>query len=812
MDFIIYVLAAIKALPANGRRNGIKILSLGLGLAVSLVLLTKVCFEQTYDSCFEGADRICYVTESATINESEQSHEKTPGGIAPRMKEYFPCIEEASRWTPLTSDTKVILQDGKRKANVERVILADSCFFKILDRKCLAGSLVESLGMKANAVISSSMAMKLSGSDNSASAAESVLGKVFTLEDDVNNVAVTISGVFEDYPANTSYRPDVVVSLSSISLYGMLDKSDGVAGNERYMSMIKLTDKSAIEQVNKGMGGFIKHFLPTEEMLEAGFKIRLTAHSYEDYHNESGDSRNMMLVLTFVALALLITAVLNYLLIVISNSVSRSREMSLRKCMGSDTCDMYSMMTAESLVHTVAACIIAILLVYASRGTVETLAGTSVADLFAGKPLLVATAVVILVFLLNAIIPAAMYNRIPVATVFRNYVAGKRMWKRALLAIEFSAVAFLGVLLSIVTMQYNQLVTTDLGFDCEHTAIVNLSGLESSQKKSLMEEIRTVPDVADATFCNQNPFGRYSGNNVQLPGSTQALFNISDAFWNDSHWLDVMGIKIVKGKPFTEDKFYDDEVLIDTKFEEMLKANTGWDDVIGKEIMVTEHTDGKATSVITGVFEPISQGLYAGEEEFFETRPMAAFYINPDLTCQAFNHIIIKYHSLTAESIAKTKKVIEKVVPNRDMEIRPFRYLRLDDFKETLNVRNTILIGGIVTLLIAIIGLIGYTIDEVKRRSKEIAIRRVCGALFSEIQSLFVKDIMLIAVPSVIVGCVLAAIVAERWQQQFMVHAGLPWWVFALTSTLILLLVAITSVTYVRIVATSNPVESIKTE
>lgn len=812
MDFIIYVLAAIKALPANGRRNGIKILSLGLGLAVSLVLLTKVCFEQTYDSCFEGADRICYVTESATINESEQSHEKTPGGIAPRMKEYFPCIEEASRWTPLTSDTKVILQDGKRKANVERVILADSCFFKILDRKCLAGSLVESLGMKANAVISSSMAMKLSGSDNSASAAESVLGKVFTLEDDVNNVAVTISGVFEDYPANTSYRPDVVVSLSSISLYGMLDKSDGVAGNERYMSMIKLTDKSAIEQVNKGMGGFIKHFLPTEEMLEAGFKIRLTAHSYEDYHNESGDSRNMMLVLTFVALALLTTAVLNYLLIVISNSVSRSREMALRKCMGSDTCDMYSMMTAESLVHTVAACIIAILLVYASRGTVETLAGTSVADLFAGKPLLVATAVVILVFLLNAIIPAAMYNRIPVATVFRNYVAGKRMWKRALLAIEFSAVAFLGVLLSIVTMQYNQLVTTDLGFDCEHTAIVNLSGLESSQKKSLMEEIRTVPDVADATFCNQNPFGRYSGNNVQLPGSTQALFNISDAFWNDSHWLDVMGIKIVKGKPFTEDKFYDDEVLIDTKFEEMLKANTGWDDVIGKEIMVTEHTDGKATSVITGVFEPISQGLYAGEEEFFETRPMAAFYINPDLTCQAFNHIIIKYHSLTAESIAKTKKVIEKVVPNREMDIRPFRYLRLDDFKETLNVRNTILIGGIVTLLIAIIGLIGYTIDEVKRRSKEIAIRRVCGALFSEIQSLFVKDIMLIAVPSVIVGCVLAAIVAERWQQQFMVHAGLPWWVFALTSTLILLLVAITSVTYVRIVATSNPVESIKTE
>ena len=808
MDFINYVLAAIRALPSKGCRNGIKILSLGLGLSVSLVLLTKVCFEQTYDSCFEGADRICYVTESATINGSEQSSGKTPGGIAPRMKEYFPCIEEASRWTSLTSDTKVILQNSKRKANVESVILADSCFFKILDRKCLAGNLVEPLGMKANAVVSSSMAMKLSGNDNPASAAESVLGKVFTLEDDVNNVAVTISGVFEDYPANTSYGPDVVVSLSSISMYGMVDMTDGVIGNDRYMSMIKLADKSAVEQVNKGMDEFIKHYLPTEEILEAGFKIRFTAHPYEEYHNENGDARNMMLVLTFVALALLITAVLNYLLIVISNSVSRSREMALRKCMGSDTCDMYNMMTAETLVHTVAACILAILLVYASRDIVETLAGTSVANLFAGKPLIVAIVVVLFVFLLNAIIPATMYNRIPVATVFRNYVAGKRMWKRALLAIEFSAVAFLGVLLTIVTMQYNQLMTTDLGFDCENTAIVDLSGLESSQKKYLMEEIRSVPDVADATFCNQNPFGRFSGNNVQLPGSRQVLFNISDAYWNDSHWLDVMGIKIVKGKPFTEDKIYDEEVLIDTKFEKMLKANTGWNDVIGKEIMVTDHTDGKATSVITGVFEPISQGLYAG----FETRPMAAFYINPDLTCHAFNHIIIKYHNLTAESVSKTKEVLEKAVPNRDMDIRPFRYLRMDDFKETLNVSNTILIGGIVTLLIAIIGLIGYTIDEVKRRSKEIAIRRVCGALFSEIQSLFVNDIMLIAIPSVIVGCVLAAIVAERWQQQFIVHVGLPWWIFILTAVLTLSLVAVISVTYVRIVAASNPIESIKTE
>ncbi|MDO4948712.1 MAG: ABC transporter permease [Bacteroidales bacterium] len=812
MDFINYILAAIKALPAKGRRNGIKIISLGLGLAVSLVLLTKVCFEQTYDSCFDDSERIFYITESAVINNQEQSHEKTPGGIAPLMKTYFPGIEEASRWTYLSSDTKVNIQNSDRKASVERVILADSCFFKILDRKCLAGSLVEPLGVKANAVISSSMAMKLSGISNPISAAEQITGKVFTLEDDANGVAVTISGVYEDYPANTSYRPDIVVSLPSISLYGMVDKSDGVVGNDRYSSLIKLADRSTAEQINKGMSGFIARYIPREEMLNAGLEIHFAVHPYEEFHSKNSNSRNMMLVLTFVALALLLTSVLNYLLVVISNTVSRSREMALRKCMGSDTLDMYSMMTAESLVHTIVACIIAITLIYASRGTVETLSGTSVSDLFTGKPLFIAAIVVLFVFILNSVIPAAMYNRIPVATVFRNHVTGKRVWKRVLLAVEFSAVAFLGVLLSIITLQYNQLVTTDLGFDCTNTAIVDLGGLNASQKRALMDEIRSLPDIADATFSNQNPFGKYSGNNVLLPGSSDALFNISDGYWNDSHWFDVMGVKIVKGKSFAEDKSYDEEVLIDTKFEEMLKANTGWDDVIGKEIVVTEHSDGKSISVIAGVFESISQGLYAGEQAFYETRPMAIFYLDPDLSCNAFFYIIIKYHNLTATSVSKTKEAIEKIVPGKDMDVKPFNYQRLDDFKETLNVRNTILIGGIVTLLIAIIGLIGYTIDEVKRRSKEIAIRRISGAMFSEIRLMFIRDIMMVAVPSAIVGCVLAAIAAERWEQQFIIHASLPWWVFALAFVLTLALVAITSDIYVRIVATSNPAESIKTE
>lgn len=812
MNFFNYVLTAIKSLPAKGRKNSVKILALGVGLAVSLVLLTKVCFEQTFDNFYEGADRVCYVTELYTQKEKEQSYDQTAGGIASRLKEHYPQIEEAMRFTYAATNTKAVLKDSPKKASVNMAIMADSCFFKILNRPCLAGDLTETLGVGGNAVISSSLAMRLADSRQPMDAAAEVIGKVFTLESEGDG-ELTITGVFEDYPANSSYRPDVVASLAGIStVFGQYDGTNGVVGNDRYKTLIRLSSKAAIAEINAAMGEFVNRYLPVEQLKAAGYGLSFSIRPYESYHNEDNNARSMMLVLTLVAVALLLTSVLNYMLIVVSTSVGRSREMALRKCLGSDTKDMYSMMTAESLVHTVLASLLAVVLIYLAKGTVENLTGTAVADLFVGGPLLLAVFVVIVVFLINAFVPAALFNRIPVATIFRNFVAGKRIWKQGLLAVEFGAVAFLGVLLSIISLQYNKLMSADLGFDSEHTASVHVSGLKGSQKNALATEIRSLAHVVDATLCYQHPFSSYSGNNVRLPGQDEDLFNLSDAYMNDGHWVNTLGIKIVKGTNLMEGKGVDEEVLIDTNCEESLKVNTGWSDVMGKQILVSSHEQNKEGSVITGVFEPISQGLIKDDDGMRNLRPMAVFYMNPDLSCQWFHNLIIRYHEITPEALAQTKEVLDKIAPDRDLAVVPLQEVRLDEYKDTLNVRNAILIGGVVTLLIALIGLIGYTIDEVKRRSKEIAVRRVNGALFSEIRRMFINDILKLAVPSAVAGCVLAGIAASRWEQQFIIQAGLPWWVFVLTFTTTIVLVVLLSDLYVNNVANSNPAESLKTE
>ena len=812
MKFSSYILQAVKSLPARGRRNGIKILTLGLGLAVGVQLLTKVCFERTYDDCFRDSDRLCYVSEVIVQSGQEMAWAQTSGGIAPRLKEHFPQVEEATRWTYLETDAKLAFTGDRQKTGSDAVILADSCFFNVFDRPCVAGSLSDAVSVRGNAAISESMARKIAGSGASDPSSE-VLGRRFTI-DGYDKAEATIAAVYEDFPFSSSCRPDVVVALRGIGDY-TFDGSDRLVGNDRYKTILRLSKGASADDLNAGMDGFVQSYLPVEDLKAMGVEFSYTARPYSDYHFEDNDIRSTLLILTIVALALLLTSVLNYLLIVISTSVVRGREMAMRKCLGSGSGEMYRMMAAESLVHTVLSCILAAVLIFVmSKVAPDLVSASELPAMYSGRPLAVALAVVALVFAVNTVVPAAMYNRIPVASAFRNYRASKRAWKLGLLAVEFGAVAFLGVLVSIISLQYRKLTNADLGFDCSSTAIVDIQSLGSSQKKAAISEIRSLHGVEDATLCYGGPFQGYSGNNVMLPGSPDVLFNCSDAYWNDVHWLDVMGIRLVKGRNFTEGRMYDDEVIIDSDFEEMLKRITGWDDVLGKDICLSEHSGGKdqgGVSTIVGVFKPIYHGFTA-KSEAGGVRPMAAFYVNPDYSCTTYQSIIVKYNGISQEALAETKAALDRVAPDKELQVVPLRDENLAQFRDTKDVRNAILAGGIVTLLIALIGLIGYTVDEVKRRSKEIAVRRINGAQFSGIRRMFVGDLMKIAVPSAALGCILAGIAASRWERQFTLQAGLPWWVFALTFTLTLVIVAALSDSYVRKVAESNPAESIKTE
>ena len=122
---------------------------------------------------------------------------------------------------------------------------------------------------------------------------------------------------------------------------------------------------------------------------------------------------------------------------------------------------------------------------------------------------------------------------------------------------------------------------------------------------------------------------------------------------------------------------------------------------------------------------------------------------------------------MSPDNIQKISEVLEKSMPGKDIVVTPYKSSMINLYKDARLFRNSVLIGGIVTLLIALIGLLGYTNDEINRRSAEIAIRKINGATIQNIQRLFLKDILRIALPSIVLGGGIAAYAATEWMKEF---------------------------------------------
>ena len=135
-----------------------------------------------------------------------------------------------------------------------------------------------------------------------------------------------------------------------------------------------------------------------------------------------------------------------------------------------------------------------------------------------------------------------------------------------------------------------------------------------------------------------------------------------------------------------------------------------------------------------------------------------------------------------------------------------------DSYQETKHTRDLIMIGCLASLLITLIGLIGYVRDEVQRRSRELAIRKVMGATVSELQGLFLRSIALIAIPSIIVGIALGWYFSRMLMEQFAEKVQFSWLVFAACALFELLVIAAIVLLQTYRVATSNPVNYLKTE
>lgn len=771
----------------------IKVVSLAAGLAIGSVLIAMVVFLMSFDGCFRDVDDIYQIYSGVEREKESKEYNQVSGGVAPGMKEFIPEVEEATRTTFIFDSDKFYDEnDNLIKGNLR---IADSCFFKIFDREWLVGDWREALcGLTKNVVVSRSFAEKLGGP-------AAAMGKVISNEQ-LRDFQFTIVGVYEDFPKNSSFSDvDMVASLDHMNQWSR----ENWVGNDRYLGYVKLAHGTDPSSLKEAIFKMQQAKQPIEELEKAGVKLSYKLVNLPKVHTQDPEIRSRAVILSIVAFLLLLIATLNYLLVSVSEVVKRSKEVAVRKCYGASDLDIYGLLFKSAAFYLGLSMVAAAALVLAFRGKIEQLMGVGLHDLMIPQTFIIVLAVLALVFLASAMIPARLFARIPVSSAFRGYKESKRKWKQSLLVFQFMINAIIIVLLIVINHQYGKMMNEDVGYDYKNLAYSELPGTKKGVMFEIAEKLRTYPEVEGAEVTYTLPFEGSSGNNVYLPGSDAELFNVADQYWSSEGFFKLMGFHLLEGKaPEGPDDIAVSESFV-TKLSQFTNLSDG---AIGKSVLVTEH-DHPLT--ICGVYEDYRIGSAVDPD----TRPSVRFYLSKtDSTWYSdiATTLVVKFRELNRENMKLMENVVKEFLPDSDVEVQAYSASMAKLYDDTRKMRSAFGIGSIFALIIALVGLVGYLLDEAERRSKEIAVRKVNGADSQEIVNMLVTDISKLALIAIVIGDIASWFIARDWLRQFADKVSLSPIYFLAGDLALLAVIALTVALGSLRIARSNPVNFLKND
>ncbi|MDR2921692.1 MAG: ABC transporter permease [Tannerella sp.] len=760
--------------------NLIKIISLSAGLLVGLVLFARVAFERSFDTYYPEADRLYTIMCNYTIG----GEARDPSAFlhAPMPSDMNDELPEIAFATVVRAHGKQPFFNSEQKFEPETVY-ADSLFFKTFGFELIKGD-DKLLGIVDNLFLSEKMAKIIFGD-------EEPVGKVLKHG---KNRPYTVQGVFKDIPENSHLKFDAVGS------FGNMEKQFGYEtswdSGDSFLGYVRLAPNVIPETVDAKLPAFLRRHQDVDANIERGFEAEYYLYSVTKIHSDDENVKRMLIILSFLATAILFAASMNYVLISISSLAQRAKTVGVHKCNGASSKNIFSMFIYETAILVSVSLIIIVLVLFAFREIIESIANASLGALFSFANLWTSVFVVAVIFFLSAIIPGRIFSSIPVTQVFHSTTSNKIYWKRSLLFIQLTGISFILILLAIIFKQYTTIMDKDLGYNPENIVYVKINGLKGENRDELMhsvamfkQEFERFSFVEKASTHSFLPTSGYGGSPV-TDKDNNWLFTARGSIY-DPDYIPTMGISFVAGNNFTGP----DQVIVNETF---VKKMNWKDNPVGKEVINGGNSYGKIVGVVKDY--PISS-LY------YEQQPILIEYRNA-----SSGYLTLRLSDLNPEYLKELNAKLVDLYPNDDMGFAVLQDRLSQQYVSIRQFRDSVIAAFIVVLLITIMGLFGYVSDEITRRSKEIAIRKINGATTKRILELLCKDITYMSLPAIIIGIMISFLIGRNWLQEFAVKTTLSPGMFIFCGILILMgiLLLVTSRTWD--VANENPVESIKSE
>ena len=767
----------------------INIFGLAVGLACALFIMLWVQDELSYDQFHSNSENIYRIEQDQVYDGAKYHVNVTPWPCVPSWKADIPEVIDATRAGFVGGRS---FRYGDKSFVENNMIAVDPSFFTIFDFELLRGDVNSVMNDPFSIVIDEPTAIKYFGD-------EDPIGKVLIVDTQFN---LTVSGVIEKAPRNSSFAPKILVSIEFAKDLGEYNEG---WGNNNIRSYALLTENADINEVNRKLTDVVNNHRDEESQTTymANLLTRVHLHGYFGFDN-NGQAVTRLYIFSIIAGFVLLIAAINFMNLSTARSANRAREIGIRKVVGAHRKDLIFQFLGESLLLTLFAVLLALVMIFLLLPIFNSISGKMLSTSVLLQPnfILGLVCITLLTGLFSGSYPAFFLSAYrPVNVLKGNTTRGNnQILRKALVILQFTLSVALIIATIVIHQQLNFSKSKDLGFDKENVIAVNINGDKKLKYEALRQELLQYPQILGITASSHRPtnIGSNSGG-ADWEGKDPDQSLIVSMSSVNYDYTETLKIPIIEGRSFSREYGSD---LASGDGGGAFLINQEMAKMIGKESIVNE------TLRFLGVEGPI-----VGIMEDFHFKSMRqkieplAMIIAPEW----FNTGLIRLNPGDEDqALSIIEEVWDQVYPGL-----PFEYEFLDQgfdmlYRADNTIEKLVRYLAIIAIIIAYLGLFGLASFSAEQRKKEIGIRKVLGASMAHLISLLTLQFA----KWVLVACAIAFPLAyyglSKYLQSFAYRVELGAGPFLIAGALAIVITLLTVSYQAAKASLANPVNALK--
>ena len=771
----------------------INLANLVIGFAVFILFSELISHELNYDKFNLNYDKIYRVQtrqeDSYPINFCTYS----PAAFRFHLMADVPEVEKVLLMREVSGGAKgsgqfFTLPDGSQLYELNGY-WSENSIFDIFTINLKEGNKNNALTEPGTIALSETLSKKLFPEGN-ALGKQVIVGKRFP---------VTVSAVYEDFPQNSNLKATYLVSMAT---YPVLSGDLGYGENwtdiefDNYVLLKKGADPNLVNAKIKDAFKDVKNFKKSSPYLHPLSKLHISPNSQPDMIIGLG-------ILSLAAILILILSCVNYVNLSLANSTQRSTEIGIKKVIGSSKKLIATQFMAETILHTLFATLLALFVAQASFPLLNRILNKNLDfSLWNNPQLLVFIFLVsLLVGVLSGLYPSLVisaYNPVKVlkGKIFNNG-SNSISIKKILVAAQFSISLFMLIVSFILFNHVNFILNKDLGFDSKNILYTEINPRDQMPFETVKTRMLQHPEIADISFSSTIPFVGNIGGYVTWEGAAPDEKEMISRNYVNYDFIPTYNLKMAYGRNFSKEYPADNKACI---INETATKVFGWSDPIGKQI----YMYGTAIPVIGVVkdFHPFS---------VHNPIPTYIMFLNNNVISGS-TLLTVRFTGDEQKAKSLVTSEMNNIFPNDPFEFKDFGVaFYLDEAIEFWqSMKRMFMFFAVVTLLISTIGLFGLILFTVKRRTKEIGVRKVLGSSVASVYWQLASEIIGMIGFAILVGCPAAIYIYKTMPGAYKEPLSVTEFV---VSILLVSCIAFLTISYHVIkIAISNPVEALRYE